>query len=70
MAKWEYRDYLEWMVDWLPQKLLKKLFKKQGMHNDDEIDGQHHEHNELDKGTDDKDDINQSKTEIEKKNFE
>jgi len=25
MAKWEYKDYLYWMIDWLPEKLLKKI---------------------------------------------
>ena len=25
LVKWEYRDYLLWMIDWLPEKVLKKL---------------------------------------------
>ena len=51
MAKWEYKDYLEWMVEWLPDKLLKKIFKKQNMHQDED-GGAAGEG----KGTDDKDD--------------
>ena len=25
LVKWEYRDYLFWMIDWLPDKVLKKI---------------------------------------------
>ena len=27
-AKWEYREYFMWMLNWLPKSVLKKLNKK------------------------------------------
>lgn len=43
LAKWGYRDYLYWAIDWLPEKLLKKIKRKAV--NDDDIagDGAYHE---------------------------
>ena len=39
LVKWEYRDYLYWMVEWLPAKLLKKIKKgKAGAGNNLEED--------------------------------
>eukprot|EP00347_Sterkiella_histriomuscorum_P023471 403334518 len=45
LVKWEYKDYLFWMIDWLPEKLLKKIKRNKDLNadngnNGDEGDGQ------------------------------
>ena len=37
-VRWQYRDYLFWMIDWLPEKVLKKIKREKGIgtNNEDE----------------------------------
>jgi hypothetical protein len=45
LAKWEYRDYLYWAIDWLPEKILKKI-KKRNVVEEDGADVELHDSDE------------------------
>lgn len=37
LVKWEYKDYLFWMIDWLPEKILKKIKRNKNINRDDDL---------------------------------
>lgn len=43
LVKWEYKDYLYWAVEWLPEKLLKRIKKNKQVINEDDDRQEHDE---------------------------